>query len=219
MSKIPVLFRNRHFLAVHKPPGINSQPGVPNHPTVLGLLQIQYPKLFAPKADPFHEPKLVHRLDRPVTGALLLGTSVLGTRTLAKRFKEGTIGKLYHAIVPQISSRATEGTITLGNSVTTYKVLLTDYRYSLLSLIPKTGKKHQLREFCAKWLQAPVLGDKLFGSSIALPDGKIALHCSSMRFPFGLETIVISAEPRKEDGIFHVYGHSRWWKNNYGRLP
>jgi RluA family pseudouridine synthase len=150
----------------------------------------------------------LHRLDRPVSGALVFAKHVRAARRLAKQFEARTVRKEYWAAVagqvepdvgvwtdytrkipdvPQaeiVSRDHAEGRI----AVLHYRRMACRDGVSWLAIELETGRMHQIR------LQAasrghPVLGDTLYGSS--LPFGPqtddprercIALHARSLRF-------------------------------------
>ncbi|KAK9486523.1 pseudouridine synthase [Lipomyces starkeyi] len=116
--EIPILRHTRHFTIVNKPPLVYSQV---NHTvpklgrtsgqsrdkqlTLLDLLARSHPDLFPERPEaPFTEPKLVHRLDYGVTGAMAVATSLQAARNFSKYLKLGgdkgwQLKKTYLAIV------------------------------------------------------------------------------------------------------------------------
>lgn len=90
---IQILLQHPHFLVLNKPPHTFSQP--PGHPTVLELLAASYPKYFTPPGlgeppllPPFVcPPKLVHRLDAPVSGAFVVALSDHAARQFGRNLK------------------------------------------------------------------------------------------------------------------------------------
>lgn len=94
LRSIQILLRHPHFLVVNKPPHTYSQP--PGHPTVLELLEASHPEYFTtacgpnetPILPPFvRPPKLVHRLDAPVSGAFVLALSDHAARQFSRSLK------------------------------------------------------------------------------------------------------------------------------------
>lgn len=96
---------------------------------------------------------------------------------------------------------------------TRYKVLeVFQNRFGLLSLIPITGRKHQLRAHCADVLQCPIMGDAKFGatreSGFGPNKGAIALHARRVTFPHPIMqgTLVDVVVPLPEsDSIWRIF--------------
>ncbi|MBN2037042.1 MAG: RluA family pseudouridine synthase [Chitinispirillaceae bacterium] len=156
----------------------------------------------------------VHRLDRETSGVVLIVTSRGSIAPFARLFARGGLRKVYRAIV---RGKPDTGEIDLpigkaSGSAISYKyrvdpagkpacTTITDVRplggnLSLCTLVPHTGRTHQIRVHLA-FMGAPILGDKLYGMSEqeycawrANPHGKTynrmfprqALHCESLTF-------------------------------------
>ncbi|GBC09880.1 hypothetical protein RclHR1_09190006 [Rhizophagus clarus] len=175
-----IVYIDDEIIVINKPQGLATQGGPKSIKHVDGLLhalQYDYP-------DP---PRLVHRLDKNTTGALVLGRTRSAAGKLSHLFRESTIEKMYVAIVTKFLPRNLARTeinvpIRYGgkppfekvtcildqksllienckSAITYYQVIAGAGDYSLLRLYPKTGRKHQLRSHCAYVLKAPILGD------------------------------------------------------------
>ncbi|KAJ8100319.1 pseudouridine synthase [Lipomyces tetrasporus] len=130
--EIPILRHTRHFTIVNKPPLVYSQVnrsavtsqrtnGLPRHEqsSLLDLIVKGHRDLFPENPEaPFTRPKLVHRLDYGVTGAMVVATSLQAARNFSKSLKlRGDKGwpmkKIYLAIVaPQPESPLRQRRIT-----------------------------------------------------------------------------------------------------------
>ncbi|KAK9366045.1 pseudouridine synthase [Lipomyces kononenkoae] len=110
--EIPILRHTRHFTIVNKPPLVYSQVNFAaakldqgKQLALLDLLVKSHPGLFPEKPNaPFTEPKLVHRLDYGVSGAMAVATSLQAARSFSKNLKLGgnrgwQLKKTYLAIV------------------------------------------------------------------------------------------------------------------------
>ena len=180
---------------------------------------------------PFEKAGIVNRLDRETSGVVIVARNrealVAMNRVLAGR----KVAKEYHAIVKGVP-KPVSGTIDLPigrvsnskvryrygvngekakNAVTGYETLQRIGRsYSLLRLLPETGRTHQLRVHLAA-IGHGIIGDKLYGMSdddfIAWRrdpgslKGKLAfhrqaLHCFRMSFihPYTQKECAISAQ-------------------------
>jgi 23S rRNA-/tRNA-specific pseudouridylate synthase len=178
------------LLALDKPPGILSHP---NTPADQAHCLINAP--YQPKSEFYHLPDgthlhLLHRIDAPTSGIVLIATNESLASQIRALFRRHALVKVYHALVkgpPPIPPRGTwrdriarhhtpRGTLratlsTQGHaSVTHYHTLGTHSTPSTpqpltlthLRLTPETGRTHQLRIQCAA-RQHPILGDKTYG--------------------------------------------------------
>ena len=124
-----------------------------------------------------------HRLDRPVSGALVLARHVRACRRLSEQFAERRVGKIYWAVVEgmvqpaagawtdymrKIPGRAKAEIVPSDHpdareARLTYRVLEETAFGSLLEITLETGRMHQIR-LQAKARGFPVLGDTRYGS-------------------------------------------------------
>ncbi len=193
---IQVLHADHWLLAVHKPAGLLSQPGLGPHlaDSLLTRLQHRWPSV-----------QLVHRLDQATSGLLLLALDRHTHRNLSRAFAERRVDKTYLARV-QGCPQARGGWIDhplarIGTRPPRYglvpvesggKVALTRWRLlgpaatagttpgaaeSLLLLKPHTGRSHQLRVHLAL-LGHPIVGDAIYGDPGA---GRLLLHATGLR--------------------------------------
>lgn len=150
-----------------------------------------------------------HRLDRVVSGVLLLAVTPRAARQLSRQFQRRQIGKTYWALVAASRSlELSEGdqfvwqdwllkvpfqprvecvsaaTVDAQAAETRGCVLAIFGEYLLLELYPKTGRMHQLRVQAAV-RGMPIVGDWLYGGDgPAEPDrsSPIGLHAKAIRY-------------------------------------
>lgn len=164
--------------------------------TVIQEIQKTYP-----------EAQLAHRLDKDTSGLLLVAKNEKTYAYLKELFKKREIKKIYVALVVGIISKD-EGDITLPITRSTkdfrkriatphtsvdaraaethYKVLqrFLEKSYTLMEVIPKTGRTHQIRSHMAS-IGHPVACDKLYGGKrYACPAGlqRQFLHAAGLDF-------------------------------------
>jgi 23S rRNA pseudouridine1911/1915/1917 synthase len=211
-----VLYEDNHCLAIHKPAGLLSQGDRTGEASLVDVAG-QYLKTRYAKAGNVYV-GLLHRLDRPASGVMLLAKTSKAAGRLSEQFRAGTIAKLYWAIVegaPAVDSgtwtdvvtkdtranRATahgEGEIAGKEASVEFKTLERWPRRSKVELKPRSGRSHQLRVQLAS-RGIPILGDIKYGSKVRLKalDGRlrIALHAREITFmhPTRCEPITIVA--------------------------
>lgn len=175
-----VLYKDANIIVINKPQGLAVQGGTKigkNVDDMLGALQFEAKE----------RPKLIHRIDRDTTGALVLARSAKVAALLGKGFAGKEIEKTYWALVNG-SPLPTNGLIDLPlNKLprakggdreqitvdeeegkyarTEYRVLDTLARkFAHVELKPLTGRMHQLRVHMAA-IDCPIVGDHKYGGS------------------------------------------------------
>lgn len=158
------------------------------------------------------KPQPIHRLDYPTSGVLLIGKTSSIITSLSKLFEHKEIQKIYYAIC--VGKMQQEGIIETSienkESKTNYEVVksVASKRFTLLNLVkllPKTGRKHQLRIHLSS-IENQILGDKEHGKEALILKGKgLYLHAYSLSFkhPITKEKLSITKElPKKFTQIF-----------------
>ena len=204
---LDVLFEDDYLAIIYKPAGILVSGN--KFVTIANALSQNLKKSILSDAV---KPQPIHRLDYPTSGLLLIGKTSAAIIELGKLFKEKEIRKTYFAIT--IGKMKPEGfinsTVDEKESYTDYKVLesVKSERFEFLNLVkllPKTGRKHQLRKHLFS-LKNPILGDKEYFLENKILNGKgLYLHAATLDFihPFTKIPISISKElPKKFTNIF-----------------
>lgn len=152
---------------------------------------------------------LVHRLDRPTGGILVLARTSKSAKRISKLFQEKKVQKTYYAVTEVIPAapkgllehnlkkipdrnimRAYDKAVHGSKpSALEYRVLKTVGNRALLEVLPKTGRRHQIRVQLAA-IGCSIVGDKKYGKTKFLPDLSIGLFAKKIRF----------AHPVKEKG-------------------
>nr|EMN19571.1 pseudouridine synthase, RluA family [Leptospira santarosai serovar Arenal str. MAVJ 401] len=179
---LPVVLERENYLIIHKPPGIasHSGPGDRSPSLVNGLLH-HFKELS--KIGGETRPGIVHRLDKPTEGLMLIAKNDRAHGKLSELFRKREIEKKYYAWV-QGHPPAETGTIDLPiarhpverlkmtvspkgrKSVTHYKVLKyinsrSGRKFSFVEVGLETGRTHQIRiHFQSQ--RCPVVGDLLY---------------------------------------------------------
>lgn len=162
---------------------------------------------------------VVHRLDRPVSGLVVMARTSKALARLNRLFAEGEVHKTYWAIVKN-APKASEGTLThwlvrnekqnksyaydaerpvSKKAVLTYKVIGHSDHYTLLEVRLLTGRHHQIRCQLAA-MGCPIKGDLKYGAPRSNPDGSISLMSRRVEFvhPVSKELIVAEADPPRD---------------------
>jgi tRNA pseudouridine65 synthase len=181
---IEILHQDTHLVAVNKPSGLlTHRSPIDRHESrfAVQLVRDQIGQRVYP----------VHRLDKPTSGVLLFALSRQVASTLGRSIASGGFEKNYLAVVrghaplegsidhairqkpdplagiapnmapePAITRYQRLETVEWPDPVDRYPVA----RYSLVSLRPETGRRHQLRRHL-KHIAHPVIGDTTYGKS------------------------------------------------------
>jgi 23S rRNA pseudouridine1911/1915/1917 synthase len=204
---LEVLFEDDYLAIIYKPAGIlvsgNKFVTIAN-----GLPQ----NLKKSRLSDAVKPQPTHRLDYATSGILLVGKTSTAITKLGKLFENKEIQKTYFAItIGQMNLKGKlNSPIDKKNAHTEFEVLksLISERFeylNLVKLLPKTGRKHQLRKHLSA-IGNPVLGDKEYFLENKVLNGKgLFLHAATLDFihPFTKEKIYISKElPKKFLKVF-----------------
>ena len=189
-TELPIIFEDDDIVVVDKPAGLLSVPGISEHYSVYTIMRERYPD-----AD---SPLIVHRLDQATSGLLVIAKTKEAHFQLQQQFLSHQVKKKYVAILEKEPSmeEGAEGLVSLPLRPDVLnrpyqivdhehgKTAITQYQYlgnRRIALWPQTGRTHQLRVHCAhaQGLNAPILGDELYGSRSA---DRLYLHAASIQF-------------------------------------
>jgi 23S rRNA pseudouridine1911/1915/1917 synthase len=189
-----VLHCDNHVLAVYKPAGLPVQADRSGDPDLLTLAKSWVAKTFDKPGAAFVG--LVHRLDRPARGVVVLARTSKGAARLSTQFRDRTVRKTYEVVVHGrpagthgrlqdwlVTSETSTRVVQTRNSLDTGRGQLAELDWQLLGhqdglswlrIDLHSGRKHQIRvQWASRGL--PVLGDLRYGAPYALPDRSIAL--------------------------------------------
>ncbi|WP_084605295.1 tRNA pseudouridine(65) synthase TruC [Psychromonas aquimarina] len=202
---LDILYQDEYLVAVNKPSGLLvHRSWLDSHATEFALQKVrnQIGQYVFP----------VHRLDRPTSGVLLFALDKESARNMMHQFAQHSMEKSYLAVVrghlgdgeldyalkeilDKIADKKAAVDKPAQQAFTEYRCLAQtelpiavrpydSSRYSLMSLTPKTGRKHQLRRHMAH-LRHPIVGDTSHG------DGK---HNAMFREKFTSHRLLLHAE-------------------------
>lgn len=202
---LSILYQDEAIVAIDKPPGLLV------HRSLIDKRETRFAMQLVRDQIGQHV-YTVHRLDRPTSGVLLFALSSDIARELGQQFAENQVEKQYTAIVrgyidesgfidyalkeqlDKIADKNADQDKAPQSAQTHFERLSTfelpypvgryqSARYSLVKLVPKTGRKHQLRRHMAH-LSHPILGDTTHG------DGK---HNQFVRQQFNFQGLALNA--------------------------
>ncbi|HBH29073.1 MAG: RluA family pseudouridine synthase [Desulfofustis sp. PB-SRB1] len=203
--RIPILFEDNHLIAVNKPAGLLSQGDYRREPSVISMVR-DYIKQRDQKPGKVYC-TLAHRLDRPVSGVLLMAKTSKAASRLAASFRNRLTTKSYLALV-SLKTNDTGATSTTWREychlvwrqgdctrvVTAadraegkearlrLKTLYADDQVALHLVELITGRKHQIRAQLAH-LGMPVVGDVHYGGPSTIQEDGIHLHGWQLTVP------------------------------------
>ena len=159
---------------------------------------------------------LVHRLDRPVSGAVIFAKTSKCLTRMNELIRQRNIEKQYWAIVEGHTPAQSDHLIhylyrNSGNNRSytsdtekegwqraelTYKLLAASERYSLVEVTLLTGRHHQIRAQLSA-IGCPIKGDLKYGARRSNEDGSISLHARRIAFehPVAHVPVEVLAEP------------------------
>ncbi|MDD2390258.1 MAG: pseudouridine synthase [Desulfobacterales bacterium] len=225
---LEILYQDSFFVAVNKPCGLLVHPSPIDKGekrVAVRILRDQIGQRVYP----------VHRLDRPTSGVLLFALTSEAAGKTAQLFQTGRIRKKYIAVVrgyteksgtidyrlkeirdkrilrddskketdyPAVTNYKRMATIELPFAVDKYQTS----RYSLVALLPETGRRHQLRRHM-KHIAHPIVGDTKHGQYAHNAFFKTRFNCGclllaavelSFMHPVTGEAITITADINSE---------------------
>lgn len=142
-----------------------------------------------------------HRLDRPVSGAVIFAKTSKALKRLSGDFREGKTEKTYWAIVEGCPDPA-EGELRSWlvrnekqnksyafprqkagskEAVLRYRLIEPTRNYFLIEVQLLTGRHHQIRCQLSS-IGCPIKGDLKYGARRSNPDGSISLHARKVAF-------------------------------------
>ncbi len=195
--KLDIVYEDKDLLVVNKKAGMVVHPAPGSKSKTLVNALLAHCKNLSGIGGVL-KPGIVHRLDKDVSGLLVVAKNDRAHNLLAEQFKEKTASRVYYAVVKGVV-QLDNGVIDLpiGRSkkdrkkmavsfersreaLTRYKVLERFDNASLLEITLGTGRTHQIRVHLS-YINHPILGDDKYGSKI---DGmkRPALHAKKLAF-------------------------------------
>lgn len=207
-----VLYEDNHVLVINKLPSELTQGDKTGDTTLPDLIKSYLKEKYQKPGNVFLG--VVHRLDRPTSGALVFARTSKALERLNAQFRDKETNKVYWAIVGQKPPKnngtlihflkkneaqnksyvVADGTPGSKKAILHYKLIASSERYFLLEIELETGRHHQIRCQLAS-IGCVIKGDLKYGDKRSNPDGSICLHARTLCFehPTTKDQIAVSA--------------------------
>ena len=194
---LDIVYEDEYLIVLNKPAGMVVHPAAGNSSGTLVNALLHYCSDLSGIGGEL-KPGIVHRLDKDTSGLMVVAKKDSAHAALAKQFKDRRINKRYMVIVKgnmaleegvvdepigrNLRQRKKMEVVQAGGkqAVTYYKVIKRIKDFTLLEVIPKTGRTHQIRVHMA-YLGHTVMGDSHYGRSSPFI-GRQAIHAISLGF-------------------------------------
>lgn len=218
-----ILFEDNHLLIVNKEPSEIVQGDKTGDVCLLDDVKSYIKEAYNKPGNVYAG--LVHRIDRPVSGAVIFAKTSKALSRMTLKIKEREFSKTYLAIVKNkppkeadelsnymVKNEAQNKSYIVSSNAKGAK--LAQLRYSLIGASDSyylleveliTGRHHQIRAQLAH-IGCPIKGDLKYGFPRSNPDASISLHAYKIKFehPTTKQTIEVTA-PKPEENIWKAF--------------
>lgn len=214
---VPILYEDNHLLLVQKPVNIPVQGDQSGDKDLLTYLKEDIKVRYNKPGNVYLG--LVHRLDRPVGGAMVFAKTSKAASRLSDQVRRNVMGRTYYTvlhgkpkqqsgrlvdylykdrkknIVSIVSKNHKEG----KKAVLDYSVIASKDGLSLVSVQLQTGRPHQIRVQMAG-MGTPIWGDQKYGQKFSKVGQQIALWAQSLSLdhPVKKTPITVESTPPQE---------------------
>ena len=222
-----ILYEDNHLLVVNKHCGDLVQPDPSGGSALEDQIKAFIKRRDAKPGEVFLG--VVHRIDRPVSGAVLFAKTSKALVRLNEMIREGRIRKTYWALTERTpdpesgellhyilrdgrTNRSRAFDAPKGDAKQArlrYATLGAGTRYTLVEVELLTGRHHQIRAQLSK-IGCPIKGDLKYGARRSNPDGGISLHSRAIEFthPVRREPVRITAPVPAGDNLWAFFARN-----------
>ena len=220
-----ILYEDNHLLVVNKHCGDLVQPDPSGGSALEDQIKAFIKRRDAKPGEVFLG--VVHRIDRPVSGAVLFAKTSKALTRLNEMIREGRIRKIYWALteqapdplerrivplhparrhVPTVRGPATRRRPTPSRRGCAMRRWARGRNYTLVEVELLTGRHHQIRAQLSK-IGCPIRGDLKYGARRSLPGGGISLHSRRVEFehPVRHEPVGVTAPVPADDNLWAYF--------------
>ncbi|MBH75583.1 MAG: RNA pseudouridine synthase [Flavobacteriales bacterium] len=217
-----VVYEDNHIIAINKKSGILAQGDKTNDKSLIEITKHFLKKKYNKPGNVFVG--LPHRIDRPVSGLIVLSKTSKSLTRMSELFREKKIEKIYWVIVKNKLEKKSGKLIHFlkknkkqNKSYVSEKekkdYLRSELHYGFLKNLKNyylyeikliTGRHHQIRTQLA-YIKSPIKGDIKYGAKRTNKYGGICLHSRKISFvhPIKKEIISLQAPLPKKDLWVH----------------
>jgi 23S rRNA pseudouridine1911/1915/1917 synthase len=194
ISNIPVVFEDDWLLIVSKPAGLLTIPSPKKEArTLTSILNDELKKrAISYRLHP------CHRLDRETSGLIIYAKGKSVQKKMMDEFRRQKVKKIYIAFV-QGNIKENSGQINKPleglSAMTRFRVIEQRSRFTVLEVMPLTGRKNQIR-IHFKSIGHPVVGETKFAfrKDYALKAKRMCLHAKSLEFIHPITRKMVSVD-------------------------
>lgn len=203
-----ILYEDNHLIIVNKLPGEIVQGDKTGDEPLLEAVRNYLKVTYNKPGNVFCG--LVHRIDRPVGGAVIYAKTSKALARMNELVKNHLVRKIYWALVEGCPEQqeatlthflwkneklnksfcVTEETQGARKAVLSYKIIETFDYYSLLEVELQTGRHHQIRAQLSA-VGHCIKGDLKYGAKRSNPDGSISLQAHRLIFEHPVSHLLI----------------------------
>lgn len=221
-----ILFEDNHLIVVNKQPSQIVQGDKTGDAPLSDMVKEYIKAKYNKPGEVFLG--VVHRLDRPVSGAVIFARTSKALTRINELIKNRGIKKTYWAVVKnkppkeydtlinflrrdEVRNKSfvvAENTRNTQQASLTYRLIGSSDNYYLLEIDLQTGRHHQIRAQLAG-IGCPIKGDLKYGYPRSNSDGSIHLHARKLNFthPVTLKPVIISAAT-PNDPVWNFFEHN-----------
>ena len=232
LPRVQLLFDHPRLLVANKPGGVLTQA-----PPGIDSLELRVKQHLVKLGSTDERPYVgvPHRLDRPVSGAIVIGKDKPSTRNLASQFEKRTVSKTYWAVlegdvapdsgrwvdymrkIPDMakSTVVAEDSPGAQEAILEYELLGKEMGFSWIRIKLQTGRTHQIRLQTSS-RKHPIIGDSMYDAKMTFgPQTKdlrarwIGLHARQLSFQI----------PDTDDGFEAIAPLPECWNNMINLFP
>lgn len=241
---LDIIYEDDDIIVINKQTRMIVHPARGNrHGTLVNALVFYSDKLSTGTGE--FRPGIIHRLDKNTTGVLVVAKNDTAHWKISNQFQLRQTKKQYLAIVhgtpeltadrinvplgvhPKIREKYAVRPQTGKESVTFYEVLEEFRGFSLLKLMPQTGRTHQLRVHMA-YLKHPIVADDTYGGKLVYPWqlqdaepaaqdpilNRVALHAHKLQFKHPSTDKIVEFEAPLPQDINHLLENLRKYRKS-----